>query len=329
MGPVASLRCALITRSSGRERNRAAFRNSKRSNNSSATASPPVARSGIRTPHNHIARLSSEFTFCSRGLRRPSVIPMARGSVRVARTLARIEKSSAVTERGPSGGGREAKKLNKIFGRSVPQGIYQFSDRVDDPATDSEQDHPYQIVDLLSEIGNSQLHRLRSPEEDGSQEQDDRYRSHKNRDQLVHKGCSSTRITPQLLAKLVALDLAGRRARQIAGHFEPPWPLVGRQRLRQPFARGRHRSRAVGAGRRNDIEHDFREPDFAFTQHGCSFADRADAGQHILDLGRRDPDAGHLQHITGAAAVMIEAVRACRYSSPVANQPSGRKRSSG
>src|SRR5262249_22373454 len=57
MGPVASLRCALITRSSGRERSRAAFRNSKRSNYSSATASPPVARSGIRTPHDHIARL--------------------------------------------------------------------------------------------------------------------------------------------------------------------------------------------------------------------------------------------------------------------------------
>src|SRR5215475_7783780 len=118
---------------------------------------------------------------------------------------------------------------------SVPQGVYQFSDRVHDPATDSEQDHPYQIVDLLSEIGNSQLHRLRSPEEDGSQEQDDRYRSHKNRDQLVHKGCSSMRITPQLLAKLVALDLAGRRARQIAGHFEPPWPLVG---LRFPIMNG-------------------------------------------------------------------------------------------
>jgi hypothetical protein len=27
--------------------------------------------------------------------------------------------------------------------------------------------------------------------------------------------------------------------------------------------------------------------------HGRSFADRADAGQHIFDLGRRDPDAGH------------------------------------
>ena len=40
--------------------------------------------------------------------------------------------------------------------------------------------------------------------------------------------------------------------------------------------------------RANDIEHDLREPDFAFAQHGRSFADRADAGQHIFDLGRRD-----------------------------------------
>src|SRR5262245_6207471 len=63
MGPVASLRCALTTRSSGRGRSRAAFRNSKRSNNSSATASPPVARSGIRTPPDHTARLSSESHF--------------------------------------------------------------------------------------------------------------------------------------------------------------------------------------------------------------------------------------------------------------------------
>jgi len=33
-------------------------------------------------------------------------------------------------------------------------------------------------------------------------------------------------IAPQLLAKLVALDFAGRRARQIVGNFEPPRPLV-------------------------------------------------------------------------------------------------------
>jgi hypothetical protein len=32
------------------------------------------------------------------------------------------------------------------------------------------------------------------------------------------------RLPPQLLAKLVALDLAGRRARQIVGNFEPPRP---------------------------------------------------------------------------------------------------------
>src|SRR5262249_36022153 len=39
---------------------------------------------------------------------------------------------------------------------------------------------------------------------------------------------ASMRIAPHLLAKLVALDLAGRRSRQIVGHFEPPRPLVRR-----------------------------------------------------------------------------------------------------
>src|SRR5262249_2082286 len=86
---------------------------------------------------------------------------------------------------------------------SIPKGVKQFSDRVDDPAADSEQDHPYQIVDLLLEIGKCQFHRLRSAEEDGSQEQDDRYRSHKNCDQLVHNGCSSL-------------------WRAVAGHAAPP-----------------------------------------------------------------------------------------------------------
>src|SRR5262249_56098051 len=44
-----------MTRSSGRARSVAAFRKSRRSKSSFATASPPVARSGIRTPLDHIA----------------------------------------------------------------------------------------------------------------------------------------------------------------------------------------------------------------------------------------------------------------------------------
>src|SRR5262245_3900347 len=67
MGPVASLRCALITRSSGRGRSRAAFRNSKRSKNSSATASPPVARSGIRTPHDRATVVRIAFARAKKG----------------------------------------------------------------------------------------------------------------------------------------------------------------------------------------------------------------------------------------------------------------------
>jgi hypothetical protein len=106
------------------------------------------------------------------------------------------------------------------------------------------------------------------------------------------------RIAPQLRAKLVALDLAGRRPWQIVGNFEPPRPLVGRQRPRQSFARGRYRGRAVGAGRRNDIEHDLREPNFAFAQHGRSFADRADA-ETVM---RREGAAVEASAASGAVA---------------------------
>jgi len=58
----------------------------------------------------------------------------------------------------------------------------QTYDRVHDPAGDKEQDCPYHIVDLPPEIGGSLLHHLRSPEEDGSQEEDDRDHRYKDRD---------------------------------------------------------------------------------------------------------------------------------------------------
>ena len=44
-------------------------------------------------------------------------------------------------------------------------------------------------------------------------------------------------LAPQLLAKLVALELAGRRARQIVGNFEPPRP--SRRRWRNPLGSSR------------------------------------------------------------------------------------------
>src|SRR5215831_3346274 len=57
-----------MTRSSGRARSAAAFRNSRRSNSSSATASPPVARSGIRTPRDHRVDLAPYGAFALHGL---------------------------------------------------------------------------------------------------------------------------------------------------------------------------------------------------------------------------------------------------------------------
>jgi hypothetical protein len=59
---------------------------------------------------------------------------------------------------------------NQLASVSSPDGKDQIYDGVRDPAGDKEQDCPYQIVDLPPEIGGSLLHRLRSPEEEGSQE---------------------------------------------------------------------------------------------------------------------------------------------------------------
>src|SRR5260370_25049437 len=60
---------------------------------------------------------------------------------------------------------------------------------------------------------------------------------------LLHEDDDSAVRNPQLLAKLVALDFAGRRARQIVGTFEPPRPLVGWQRPgHSPYRRSCPRS---------------------------------------------------------------------------------------
>jgi hypothetical protein len=73
---------------------------------------------------------------------------------------------------------------------SAPQRVDQFYRRVDDPAADSQQDQPYEIVDLPPEIGSSQLHRLRSIEKGSFQEYDDRYCSQQQGDQLKHNAFS-------------------------------------------------------------------------------------------------------------------------------------------
>jgi hypothetical protein len=68
----------------------------------------------------------------------------------------------------------------------LPNGMDERSDRIDERARDQEQNRPHQIVDLPSKSGRSFLHYLRLPEEYRTQKQNDRHRSHENRDQLVH-----------------------------------------------------------------------------------------------------------------------------------------------
>ena len=57
--------------------------------------------------------------------------------------------------------------------------------RIDKPTPDQDQDYPYQIIDLFSEVGHG-LRPLQLPHEYGSQEENDRYRSQNDSYQLIH-----------------------------------------------------------------------------------------------------------------------------------------------
>ena len=52
----------------------------------------------------------------------------------------------------------------------------RLPNRIDKPTPDQDQDYPYQIIDLFSEVGHG-LRSLQVPHEYGSQEENDRYRS--------------------------------------------------------------------------------------------------------------------------------------------------------
>jgi hypothetical protein len=61
----------------------------------------------------------------------------------------------------------------------------QLPKRVDKPTPDQDQDDPYQIVNLLSEVGHG-LRSPQSPDEYGSQEENEWYRSQNDAYQLIH-----------------------------------------------------------------------------------------------------------------------------------------------
>jgi hypothetical protein len=70
---------------------------------------------------------------------------------------------------------------------SSPHRVDQVCDRINENATDSEQDHPYQIIDLLFEFGESPRRLWRSPRKDGTQHENYRHGCRNNDDELIHK----------------------------------------------------------------------------------------------------------------------------------------------
>jgi hypothetical protein len=74
-----------------------------------------------------------------------------------------------------------------------PHGVDQACDRINENTTDNEQDHPYQIIDLLLEFGESPRCLLRPPHKDGSQQENGRHGSRNDDDELVYRGYSSVR----------------------------------------------------------------------------------------------------------------------------------------
>jgi hypothetical protein len=70
---------------------------------------------------------------------------------------------------------------------SSPHGVDQACDRINETTTNNEQDHPYQIIDLLLEFGESPRCLLRPPHKDGSQQENGRHGSHNDDDELVHR----------------------------------------------------------------------------------------------------------------------------------------------
>ena len=61
----------------------------------------------------------------------------------------------------------------------------QLPKRIDKPTPDQDQNYPYQIIDLFSEVGYG-LRSLQWPDEYASQEENDWYRSQNDANQLIH-----------------------------------------------------------------------------------------------------------------------------------------------
>ena len=65
---------------------------------------------------------------------------------------------------------------------SSPHGVDRACDRIHEKTTDSEQDRPNQIIDLLLEFGKSSRCRWRPSDKDGAQRENDRHGSRNDDD---------------------------------------------------------------------------------------------------------------------------------------------------
>src|SRR6266542_2398445 len=111
------------------------------------------------------------------------------------------------------------------------------------------------------------------------------------------------------LSQLEALDLARCRLRERRDEFDPAWVLVGGELVLDEaleFVLQARRCRVA------ILEHDeglgLDEPVRVLVADHGGLEDRRMAHEGVLHLDRRDPDAPHLQHVVGAAAVPEVAV---------------------
>ena len=106
----------------------------------------------------------------------------------------------------------------------------RLPNRIDKPTPDQDQDYPYQIIDLFSEVGYG-LRSLQVPHECGSQEENDRYRSQNDSYQLIHGESSQILLWPTYFTggrfALDRVSLRGQIARLPRRNLCSPLPLSG------------------------------------------------------------------------------------------------------
>ncbi len=108
-------------------------------------------------------------------------------------------------------------------------------------------------------------------------------------------------------AQFVALDLAGRGLRQAVDVLDPA-RILPRAGLHLDVLLQHVLGRCVLAGLEDDEGARLEEAVGIFLRHDGGFEHGRVARQRVLDLERRHPDAGHLEHVVGAALVDVAAV---------------------